>query len=89
MTDTKSKTLKVQIKGIDLGDGAVKYATSGLHVAPEHRSLLPQATKKNALGDERKEMGNKMIPGVVYDLPADIAKAYLKSSARCLEQVYE
>ena len=89
MTAKKEKTMKVQIKGIDLGDGAIKYTTSGLHVAPEHMKLLPPSTKKNALGDEREVPGNKMVPGVEYELPEAVAKMYLKSSPRCLEAVYE
>lgn len=85
----KEPTKKVRIKFMKKGEG-VQYSTQGLHVAQEHRSLLPQKEINDYRSRHRNSVpGHKIEPGETYELPADVAIHYLKSSPNFLEEVYE
>ena len=82
----KEKTVSIQIRGMRNGAG-MTYACGGLHLAAEHRCLLPKVTKKDSLGREREQAKRKIVPGVVYELPKSVADIYLNSSPDFLEVV--
>lgn len=80
------ETVSLRIRGMRSGE-TMQYATAGLHLAREHRYLLPKVIKEDSLGRAREQVKRKMVPGVIYDLPKSVADIYLKASPEFLEVV--
>ena len=80
------KTVKIKIRGMKNGD-RIQYACAGLHLAAEHRDLLPQTFKNDNLGRSRPQAKRKMVPGEIYELPLSVAKQYLDAAPDALEMV--
>lgn len=87
------KNLKIRIKSFtkNKGEGAKEttYAVGGYHFEPEDRGHLPAMESTSIKGKPVFLQNRKIVPGVVYDLPEDVALKYLKQSSDVLEQVYE
>ncbi|TNF09402.1 MAG: hypothetical protein EP323_00440 [Gammaproteobacteria bacterium] len=97
MTEVKAKpapkNIKVCIKSFtkNKGDGVKEttYAVGGYHVDVEDRAHLPAMESTSIKGKKIELSNRKIVPGVVYELPEDVATKYLKKSSDVLEQVYE